>query len=319
MPGSAQSAGRTHLSRQTTIQQSYQSRSRSFVYLEAVARHGSMRKAATSLNVASSALNRKILDLERDLGVLLFDRLPQGVRLTSSGEMLLAHVRRTVRDLQTTCEQIEDLRGLRQGHVRIAVIEAAAQIVARLVVAFWQSRPLITFELRVLGSQEVVAAVLREEVDIGYAFNPPVDRNFQVVAECAKSLHAFVAPGHPLARLSELRLSDCSGYPILYGNTTLGGRHLLDAAVERASLSLRPMVTGNSIDILKTIAVHGQAVCFQLNIDGADGLDLVPLRLKDQSLCGRLVIGTRRNGQLPGAAAVFLEQMKADLAQRSEL
>ncbi len=277
-----------------------------------------MRKAAASLNVASSALNRKVLDLERDLGVLLFDRLPRGVRLTSSGEMLLAHVRRTVRDLKVTCDQIEDLRGLRRGHVRLAVIEATAQIVAKLIVASWKSHPRITFEFHVMGSQEVISAVLRDEVDIGYAFNPPPDSSFQVVAECAKSLHAFVAPEHPLARLSEVRLSDCSSYPILYGNTTLGGRHLLDAAAERASLSLRPMVIGNSIDSLKSIAVHGQAVCFQLNVDGEDEPSLVPLPLKDQNLRGRLVIGVKRNGQIPGAAAVFLERLKTDLAGRAD-
>jgi len=83
----------------------HQSRSRSFAYFEAVAQHGSMRKAAGTLNVASSALNRQILDLEANLGVHLFERLPRGVRLTSAGEMLLGHVRRMARDFEMTAHK----------------------------------------------------------------------------------------------------------------------------------------------------------------------------------------------------------------------
>ncbi|HUD88673.1 MAG TPA: LysR family transcriptional regulator, partial [Xanthobacteraceae bacterium] len=66
---------------------------RLLTYVDAVARHGSIRKAADALNVASSALNRQILDLESDLGSALFERLPRGVRLTAAGEVFLAYVR----------------------------------------------------------------------------------------------------------------------------------------------------------------------------------------------------------------------------------
>jgi len=51
---------------------------RLLIYVDSVARHGSIRKAADALNVASSALNRQILDLETDLGSPLFERLPRG-------------------------------------------------------------------------------------------------------------------------------------------------------------------------------------------------------------------------------------------------
>jgi DNA-binding transcriptional LysR family regulator len=60
---------------------------RLLTYVDAVARHGSIRKAADALSVASSALNRQILDLETDLGTALFERLPRGVRLTAAGEV----------------------------------------------------------------------------------------------------------------------------------------------------------------------------------------------------------------------------------------
>src|ERR1700730_12009289 len=59
---------------------------RLLTYVDAVARYGSIRKAADALNVASSALNRQLLDLEMDLRAPLFERLPRGVRVRAAGE-----------------------------------------------------------------------------------------------------------------------------------------------------------------------------------------------------------------------------------------
>jgi DNA-binding transcriptional LysR family regulator len=291
----------------------HQARSRSFAYFEAVAAHASMRKAAAALNVASSALNRQILDLETSLGVQLFERLPRGVRLTSAGEMLLGHVRRAARDFELTRSQIEDLRGLRRGHVRIAAIEAMAGAIGRLIIASQRDQPRVTFEYTITGSREVVSAVLAEEADIGYAFNPPADRGFQVVAEAIETLHAVMARNHPLAGHASLRLTDCAGYPLLLGDASLGGRHLVDAAAEQASLPLSPVVTGNSVELMKAIAAGGQGICFQIGIRPEDEPHLTAIPLVDRALRGRLAIGVKRNRQLPSAAAVFLEAMKTDI------
>jgi DNA-binding transcriptional LysR family regulator len=276
-----------------------------------------MRKAAAALNVASSALNRQILDLEENLSVQLFERLPRGVRLTSAGEMLLGHVRRVARDFELTRSQIEDLRGLRRGHVRVAAIEAMAGVIGRLIVASQRDQPRVSFEYLVTGSREVVSAVLSEEADIGYAFNAPPDRGFQVIAETDETLHAIMSHDHPLSRHETLRLTDCSGYPLLLGDASLGGRHLLDAAAEQASMPLDAVVTGNSVEVMKTIAAGGQGICFQIGIRPEDEPHLTAIPLTDRALRGRLAIGVKKNRQLPSAAAVFLETMKTDMLRRS--
>jgi Bacterial regulatory helix-turn-helix protein, lysR family len=85
---------------------------RLLTYVDAVARHGSIRKAADALSVASSALNRQILDLETDLGTALFERLPRGVRLTAAGEVFLAYARQAISELKAVESQVEQLRGL---------------------------------------------------------------------------------------------------------------------------------------------------------------------------------------------------------------
>ena len=74
--------------------------SRLLSYLDEVARLGSMRKASARLNVASSAINRQILALEAELGTPLFLRLPRKLMLTTAGEIMIRHVRQTLKDME---------------------------------------------------------------------------------------------------------------------------------------------------------------------------------------------------------------------------
>ena len=62
-------------------------------YIDAVARAGSIRKAAETLAITSTALNRRILTMEEDLGVQIFERFPRGVRLSAAGLILIHHIR----------------------------------------------------------------------------------------------------------------------------------------------------------------------------------------------------------------------------------
>src|SRR6266567_3317774 len=77
-------------------------------YVDEVARTGSIRKAAERLHVTSSAVNRRIMDLEAELGASLFERWPRGVRLTAAGEIFVHYLRGQIADAERVNSQIED-------------------------------------------------------------------------------------------------------------------------------------------------------------------------------------------------------------------
>ncbi len=119
-------------------------------YVDMVVRQGSIRKAASALNIASSALNRRILDLEEELGATLFERLPRGVRLTSAGELFVGYVRRVITDLEMVSSRIEHLRGLVRGEVRIAAAESlAGDLLPRAIALFHAQHPGVHFHITV--------------------------------------------------------------------------------------------------------------------------------------------------------------------------
>ena len=88
--------------------------------IDAVARAGSIRAAAGQLNVSASSINRRILQLEEDLGAPLFHRSRTGMRLSSAGEILIAHVRQTLRDAARMEGRLEELSGLKGARVRVS-------------------------------------------------------------------------------------------------------------------------------------------------------------------------------------------------------
>ena len=69
-------------------------------YIDEIARAGSIRRAAESLSITPSALNRRLIAIEDDLDVQIFERLPRGVRLNAAGEILIQHIRAQISDFE---------------------------------------------------------------------------------------------------------------------------------------------------------------------------------------------------------------------------
>src|SRR5271154_4093746 len=136
---------------------------RVLTYVDAVARHGSIRKDADALNVASSDLNRQVLDLETDLGAPLFERLPRGVRVTSAGEAFLVYARLVISELKAVESRIEQLRGPVRGQVRVAAAESVAgEFLPSSITRFQATHPYVRFHVRIGAPEELALALVED-------------------------------------------------------------------------------------------------------------------------------------------------------------
>jgi DNA-binding transcriptional LysR family regulator len=284
-----------------------------FSYLDAVAQHGSIRKAADALHVASSALNKRILDLEAELGSPLFERLPRGVRATAAGELFLAYVRRSLKELRLVEAQIDGLRGLVHGRVRIAVAESVTgRMLPDAIAEYRDKHPGVGFSVSVGGPRDLAAALTRDKVDLILTHETP-DENSEVLAEVPQPLCALVAPEHPLAGRASLRLRDCVGFPLAMPDETLAARGLIDRALRRSSIRLEPTLVSNSIETTKMFARTSGGVCFSFKIGKKPEISgMVTIPLADPELGeARLRLASRRGRVLPVAAAAFAEELTA--------
>ncbi len=76
-------------------------------YIDEIVRAGSIRQAGERLHVAPSAVNRRLQDIEEELGTPIFERLPRGMRLTAAGELFIHYVRNRAAELEQVRSKIE--------------------------------------------------------------------------------------------------------------------------------------------------------------------------------------------------------------------
>jgi DNA-binding transcriptional LysR family regulator len=293
---------------------------RLLTYVDAVARHGSIRKAADALNVASSALNRQILDLETDLGSALFERLPRGVRLTAAGEVFLAYARQAISELEAVASQVEQLRGLVRGQVGVGAVESVAgELLPTAITRFQDAHANVRFNVRIGVPEALNAALIADQVDLILTLAPPPRKHTTIVATVEQALCALMVADHPLAGREQLRLRDCLAYPLALGDPTLAGRGLIEQVLAQASFELEPRLVSNSVESMKAFARLNRGVCFQFRKPGKATIppgDMIAVPLIDPPLQqAKLYLATRRGRVLPVAAAAFVEMLKAALVE----
>ncbi|HTG23837.1 MAG TPA: LysR family transcriptional regulator, partial [Reyranella sp.] len=230
-------------------------------YFDHVARHGSIRKAADALSVASSAVNRQILRLEDEMGVALFERGRSGVRPTAAGELLLRHVRETQNEYQRTRAEIASLGGTVSGDVRIISLESLlVRFLPQAVDEMSARHPKVSFTVLAVHPSEIGEALRSGDNDFGVLFVDNRHRGVDVIAAFPTAVGALMRPDHPLASRKTLTLTECVGHPVVM----LQDRWLLDAimATEFADSGARltPRIVSNSIEFMRQVIKSGLGI-----------------------------------------------------------
>lgn len=232
-------------------------------YVKEVARRGSIRRAADALHVASSAINRQILNLEAALGVRLFDRMPDGMRLTPAGEVLLRHVRDTLYNFDRVLAEVDELRGLRSGHVRIVSLDSLlVDFLPRMLGAFSIRHPAITFDVHAVAPLAVFEAIIAAEADIGLTFVAPTSPAVALSASVPAPIGAVMSARHPLASRRVLDFPDLAGHPVLLQQETLPLQSALDDDYVAFRNQVQARFISNSIEMLRHIIRDGLGVAF---------------------------------------------------------
>jgi DNA-binding transcriptional LysR family regulator len=286
-------------------------------YFREVYRLKSIRQASATLNVAPSAVSRQILRLEQMVGVPLFERLPRGVAPTEAAEVLARFSRNFLLDIERVRGEIDSLRGLQRGHVRIMSTEGlVAYLLNRTIASFHRRFPGITYELAIAGTDAVAHCLHDGSADIGLVFNAVLDAQLTFAAQIPDPLCAVVAPGHPLADAVTLNLSEVVRYTVGVPEKSFGIRRLIDAALSAQKLHLSPVLVTNSIEALKGFARYGGGVTFLPSLPIRRELDRQVLVSKpiiedtfQRSTHDICILAGRR---LPLAVEAFVEQLKVE-------
>ena len=291
-------------------------------YIDVVARERSIRKASEKLNITSTALNRRILALEDEVGTPLFERLPSGVRLNTAGELFIQHIRSQMTDLSRVLSQISDLSGVRRGHVTISGgPEILASFLPKQIAQYRQEFEAVQFDVVRHTPAESLAALINFESDMAFVFDSVLPSDVHIVASVSQPLYALVQENHPLAVNSTLKLQDCLAWPVVSPQTESGLKTMLEVGRLRTAAALQTVIHTDETEFVLDYVRREQAVGFAipLSFEGSaqslSGLKAITIDERDVPP-GIVHLVQRKGRVLSVAAAKFMDQMVQTLNQR---
>ncbi|KWR91426.1 LysR substrate-binding domain-containing protein [Cupriavidus sp. IDO] len=293
-------------------------------YFLEVVRTGSVKDAALKLNVAPSAVSRQIAKLESELDTLLFDRRARGLAPNAAGELLAAYAKRTQQDIDRVTSDIQALRGLRVGRVRLASVEGIAhEFIPTLAASFREKYVGIRFDLDVCPQGDIARRIRDGEADVGITLSGLPEPDIEVELRHPAPVLAIMAPDHPLAGQRQISLSQVIGYPLALPPKDSSLRQLLDTSCSRQGLRYETVFSSNYLDSLLGFAAAGGGVITfygELSVRGrlkAGTIAAVPLR--DRELNERSIeVQTLAKRNLPPAGRAFVQHLAEAITRVSD-
>jgi len=138
-------------------------------YFLMVAEELHFRKAAEKLFISQPGLSRQIKQLEKELGIHLFERHNRKVVLTPTGHYLRDQVRIIFKDLESAIHHAQLLEKGIEGHLRLGFIGSAMQnVIPDFLLKIRKEYPNIQYDLKEMDNQEQINQLLSQDIDIGF-------------------------------------------------------------------------------------------------------------------------------------------------------
>ena len=289
-------------------------------YFEAVAEEGSIRRASERLHISPSAVDRQILKLEDYFGTPLFERRPNGMRLTDAGQLVLRHSRDTLHDFARLRGDIDNLRGVVSGQVTITTLDSlTVHFLPEAMARFVAAHPGVQIRVVAMDPVETMHSVAQGHADLGLTFSPARRRGVSLLADVPSPMCAIMAPDHELATRSSVTLDECGACRLLYQDHSGSMQPFFGAEMDAFKSVHQPVVVSNTLAVLKRLLLRGVGVAFYTRLGFTEELAggrLVAVPLEDERLSTLRLCLIAPSDRLPTVAAdAMAEHLRQALAQ----
>jgi DNA-binding transcriptional LysR family regulator len=268
----------------------------------------SFAAAAKALHLSQPALSRRIANLERMLGVRLFDRNTRNVELTLLGRRFLGQVRGIVDDLDRSVLGLRDATQLEAGDVTVGcVFSGVHHFLPPVIRAFREQHPRVLVQVIEEGADEVLAAVKQGQADIALNYIGMQDPEV-AFTPLLKEPYVLACPAdHPLARRRSVRWEELAAYPLARVSHASRNRLFIDQALSDLPPLPRPVCEVRHVSTLIGMVENGLglAVVPQLTLP-RDAAIVVGVRLEDPPVTRTIGLIRRAGRSLSPAAEAFV-------------
>jgi DNA-binding transcriptional LysR family regulator len=235
---------------------------RQLAAFHAVARLGSVSRAASELSLTQPAVSIQLKLLEESAGAPLLQRAGRGIRLTPAGDLMAGYAQRILDLWREAADGLAAHRGEFAGTLQVGAVTTAEYLLPPLLVTFSRAHPTVKIKLQVGNRDEIVRMLASQDVDVVVMGRPPKELK-TTATEFAKHPMAFVAsPGHPLMGRRGLSLPDLEGANLLVRERGSGTRATIERLFKDAGQPLRIGSELSSNEAIKQMCVAGFGVAF---------------------------------------------------------
>ena len=276
-----------------------------------VARRGSVSRAAEALFITQPTLTARLHGLERELGARLFLRTPRGMRLTEAGRAWVPFAERAMRALVEGRDALEQVMTASGGHLVIATAPAVSiYVLPELLERFVAAHPRVEVSVRTGHSEEIVALVLRDEVQLGLgrAIQHP---DLELRPFHKEELVLVCAPDHPFAKRRSVTMAQVTNEKLIMFDRTSSYYEITHSAFAAAGARLKRYMELDSIEAAKKMVERDLGVALlpaTAVVRELEARHLSKVRVRDAPPMYNSIAAFRRRdaGRPEGVVAAFL-------------
>jgi DNA-binding transcriptional LysR family regulator len=276
-----------------------------------IAANRSMSKGAAHCGVSQSAATQHVQEVERRLGLELFDRSQRPIGLTDAGK-LYAEFCRDVLERQEQFElALERTKSEVESGVRVASIYSIGlSEMGRLQEQFAERFPEARLQVEYMRPDRIYDAVRSGAADLGLVSYPEASREIAALHWRNEEMQLAAPPSHSLAHYEEVLPADLNGQDFVGFDEDLSIRKELERFFRTQGIAVNLVMHFDNIQMIKEAVALGRGVSIlpartmQAEIEQGR---LVAVRLRAPELVRPVGIVHRRRKQLNRAAQGFLE------------
>ncbi len=227
---------------------------------EAIARLGSFTRAAEELFLTQPTVSMQIKKLADAVGMPLFEQVGKKIYLTGAGRALHAFTRELLDHFARFEMTLTDMKGLKRGTLRLAVVTTAEYFAPRLLGPFCLQYPGIDVSLKVSNRERVLERLADNQDDLYVLGQPPEGLDVVATPFLGNPLVVLAPANHPLAGKKKVPLGRLADEPFLMRESGSGTRAAAERLFREHGLEMKVRMELGSNEAIKQAIVGGLGV-----------------------------------------------------------
>ena len=294
-------------------------------YIITISENGSLNKAAEVLFITQPSLTSAVRELEKELGIALFNRGGKGVTLTNDGTEFLQYARQVVAQYDRLLEKygrsgtLRKKFGISTQHYSFAV-KSFVEMVKQFDTDEYE------FAIRETKTSEVIEDVTTGKSEVGILYLSDFNRKaigkflktnqleFHPLIQCEP--YVYLWKGHPLAKQKSIRLAELRDYPCLSFEQGAGGSFYFAEEILSTYDSIRTIKATDRATMLNLmVGLNGYTLCSGIICEELNGPDYVAIAFEaeeEEIAAGRMEIGyiVKQNMILSKLAENYIRELQ---------